>query len=46
MDTSPITFELDGQQYVVTGSGSVMFAWALPKMGSSAHDAPDVRFLQ
>jgi alcohol dehydrogenase (cytochrome c) len=30
MQTSPITYELDGRQYVVSGSGSVMFAWALP----------------
>jgi alcohol dehydrogenase (cytochrome c) len=28
--TSPITYELDGRQYVVTGSGGVLFAWALP----------------
>jgi alcohol dehydrogenase (cytochrome c) len=30
METSPITYELDGRQYVVTGSGGVMFAWVLP----------------
>ena len=30
MQTSPMTYELDGRQYVVTGSGSVLFAWALP----------------
>lgn len=30
MDTSPISFELDGRQYVVSGSGTTMFAWALP----------------
>ena len=30
MQSSPITYELDGRQYVVTGSGSVLFAWALP----------------
>ena len=29
MQTSPITFELDGRQYVVAGSGNVMFAYAL-----------------
>jgi alcohol dehydrogenase (cytochrome c) len=28
--TPPITYELDGRQYVVTGSGGVLFAWALP----------------
>ncbi len=31
METSPITFELDKRQYVLTGSGSVWFAWALPE---------------
>ena len=31
MDTSPISYELDGRQYVVTGSGGVLFAWALPE---------------
>jgi alcohol dehydrogenase (cytochrome c) len=30
IQTSPMTYELDGRQYVVAGSGSVMFAWALP----------------
>ncbi len=33
IQSSPMTYELDGRQYVVTGSGSVLFAWALP--GSS-----------
>jgi alcohol dehydrogenase (cytochrome c) len=28
---SPLTYQLDGRQYVVTSSGSVMFAWALPE---------------
>jgi alcohol dehydrogenase (cytochrome c) len=41
MQTSPITYELDGRQYVVAGSGGVMFAWALPRAaatsGSSAY---------
>jgi len=31
MQTSPITYELDGRQYLVTGSGGVMFAWTLPQ---------------
>ena len=30
MQSSPITYELDGRQYVITGIGSVMYAWALP----------------
>jgi alcohol dehydrogenase (cytochrome c) len=30
MQTSPMTYSLDGRQYLVSGSGSVMFAWALP----------------
>jgi alcohol dehydrogenase (cytochrome c) len=31
MESSPITYELDGRQYVMTGCGSVLFAFALPK---------------
>lgn len=31
MQSSPITYELDGRQYVLTSSGGVMTAWALPK---------------
>jgi alcohol dehydrogenase (cytochrome c) len=30
MQSSPITYELDGRQYIITSSGSVLFAWALP----------------
>jgi len=30
MESSPITYELDGRQYVLTSSGGVLFAWALP----------------
>jgi alcohol dehydrogenase (cytochrome c) len=29
--SSPITYELDGHQYVLTSGGSVLFAWALPE---------------
>jgi alcohol dehydrogenase (cytochrome c) len=29
--SSPITYELDGSQYVLTSSGGVLFAWALPQ---------------
>ncbi|HTD97088.1 MAG TPA: acido-empty-quinoprotein group A [Edaphobacter sp.] len=31
MQSSPITYELDGRQYVMTSSGGVMFAWVLPQ---------------
>jgi alcohol dehydrogenase (cytochrome c) len=37
MQSSPITYELDGRQILLTSSGGVMFAWALPEkqgMGS------------
>jgi alcohol dehydrogenase (cytochrome c) len=30
--SSPTSYELDGRQYVLTSSGGVMFAWALPQM--------------
>ena len=30
--SSPITFELDGRQYLLTSSGGVLFAWALPQI--------------
>jgi alcohol dehydrogenase (cytochrome c) len=36
MQTSPITYELDGRQYVVSGSGGVMFAWTLPQKAAPA----------
>ena len=29
--SSPITYELDGRQYLLTSSGGMMFAWALPQ---------------
>jgi alcohol dehydrogenase (cytochrome c) len=31
ISSSPITYELDGKQYVMTSAGSVMFAWKLPE---------------
>jgi alcohol dehydrogenase (cytochrome c) len=31
MSTSPITYELAGRQYLLTSSGTVVFAWALPQ---------------
>jgi alcohol dehydrogenase (cytochrome c) len=40
MQTSPITYELDGRQYVLEGSGSVMFAWALPQSTPAASSHP------
>lgn len=30
MAASPLTYEVDGRQYVLTPVGNVMFAWALP----------------
>lgn len=34
MESSPITYELDGRQYVITSSGGVLFAWTLPRKGA------------
>jgi alcohol dehydrogenase (cytochrome c) len=31
MASSPISYELDGRQYIMTSSGGVLFAWALPE---------------
>jgi len=31
IQSSPITYELDGRQYLLTCSGGVLFAWALPR---------------
>lgn len=31
MQSSPETFELDGRQVILTSSGGVLFAWALPE---------------
>jgi alcohol dehydrogenase (cytochrome c) len=31
MESSPISYELDGRQYVVTSNGGVLFSWALPR---------------
>jgi alcohol dehydrogenase (cytochrome c) len=31
MGTSPISYELAGRQYILTSSGGVIFAWALPQ---------------
>jgi alcohol dehydrogenase (cytochrome c) len=32
MESSPITYQLDGRQYILTSSGGVLFAWALPQV--------------
>ncbi|MCU1226887.1 MAG: Glucose dehydrogenase, PQQ-dependent [Edaphobacter sp.] len=37
IQSPPITYELDGQQVVLTSSGSVMFAWTLPKSSGNRH---------
>ncbi|MDQ2833975.1 MAG: acido-empty-quinoprotein group A [Acidobacteriota bacterium] len=39
IQSSPSTYELDGRQYVITGSGSVLFAWALPPATASSEPA-------
>jgi alcohol dehydrogenase (cytochrome c) len=31
--TGPVTYELDGRQYVLLGGGGVLYAWALPEPG-------------
>jgi len=31
MQSSPISYELDGRQYVVTSAGGILFSWALPE---------------
>ena len=31
--SSPITYELDGQQYLLTSGGGVLFAWKLSDTG-------------
>jgi alcohol dehydrogenase (cytochrome c) len=35
MQSSPITYMLDGRQYVLTGAGGVLFAWTLPAAGAA-----------
>lgn len=39
MYSSPTSYELDGRQYIMTSSGGVLFAWALPEttIAKSAH---------
>jgi alcohol dehydrogenase (cytochrome c) len=31
IESSPISYQLNGRQYLLAGSGGVLFAWALPK---------------
>jgi alcohol dehydrogenase (cytochrome c) len=31
MESGPMTYELDGKQYLLTPAGSMILAWALPK---------------
>jgi alcohol dehydrogenase (cytochrome c) len=42
VQTAPITYELDGRQYVLVGSNRVLYAWALPEamVNASARKAP------
>ncbi|HSU31449.1 MAG TPA: acido-empty-quinoprotein group A [Bryobacteraceae bacterium] len=35
MNSSPMTYQLDGRQYVLTAVDSVLYAWALPERDSS-----------
>ena len=42
MESSPITYQLDGRQYVMTGSGGVLFAWALPKSAIERSGEPSM----
>ncbi len=35
MQSSPTSYELDGRQFVLSSSGGVLFAWALPEAGDS-----------
>jgi len=29
--SSPISYQLDGRQYILTSSGATLFAWTLPE---------------
>ena len=39
MESSPITYELDGRQVVLTSSGNVLFAWSLPQKEAAPRSA-------
>jgi len=30
MNNAPISYEMDGRQYILTAGGSVLYAWTLP----------------
>jgi alcohol dehydrogenase (cytochrome c) len=36
IESSPIAYELDGREYLITSSGGVLFAWALPHNPTAA----------
>ena len=38
MQSSPICYELDGREYLMTSSGGVLFAWALPQDMVATHE--------
>jgi alcohol dehydrogenase (cytochrome c) len=40
IESSPISYVLDGRQYVTTSSGGVLFAWVLPQGMGAAKSAP------
>jgi alcohol dehydrogenase (cytochrome c) len=40
MQGSPITYVLDGRQYIVTSSGGVLFSWAIP-LSARAAERPE-----
>jgi alcohol dehydrogenase (cytochrome c) len=39
MQSSPITYELDGRQYLITSAGGILFVWALPEQAATAGHA-------
>ncbi|MGH9404180.1 MAG: acido-empty-quinoprotein group A [Terriglobia bacterium] len=43
IESSPITYELDGRQYIVTSSGGVLFAWALPEIAPTGGEGAGAR---
>jgi len=38
IQSSPIAYELDGREYLITSSGGVLFAWSLPHNSTAAPD--------